>query len=127
MLELPRYIQTQPGEPPVLPRRLLSELHLDRLPIVDIANELALERLELEREDLTRGLGDSEKAEICREITDEVRRRSGVHGLLVPSAALRSGSTLVLFRAAFAAVVVGAQQIVELAIIPADLAPAVEE
>jgi hypothetical protein len=126
MLELPRHIQAEPGDAPILPRRRLSELHLEELPVIDLANPLALDQLDLDRDALTRGIGSDPETEICREIADEVRRKPGGRGLLVPSAALPAGSTLVLFPTAFESVVVGEQQIVELTVSPVPESPQAE-
>jgi hypothetical protein len=126
MLELPRHQPYDPSTPPILPRRRMSELHLEDLPVVDLANPLALEQLKLSRKTLTRGVGSEPEAEICRVIGDEVRSRARIdviHGLLVPSAALPSGSTLVLFPAGFPKAIVGEQQIVELTVIRAPHLP----
>jgi hypothetical protein len=115
MLELTRYVDA--GSPPLLPRRLMSDLHLDGLPLIDLVNPLALAQLDIVAADLTRGIGPDKEAEICREIADEVRRRTDVHGLLVPSAAITGGRTLVLYPTGFGEVTVGDTYRVELAVL----------
>jgi hypothetical protein len=128
MLELPRYQVFEPGVKPVLPRRRLSELHVIDFPVVDLANPLALDQLELDRDDLRRGIiGEDPEAEICREIADEVRRRPDVLGLLVPSVPYPAGSVFVIFPAGFPLVTVGDQQMVKLAVVAVPQTPHAED
>lgn len=118
MLELTRVVVPEAGVEPPLPRRRLSELYLD-LPVVDLANPLALDQLQLSRDDLTRGFDASRETSICRELAAEVRARSDAHGLLVPSAARPGADVVVIFPSGFPHVTVGEQRIVELRLAPA--------
>lgn len=111
MLEVVRSIELEPDVDPPFPQRLLSELVVSDLSVVDLANDLALDLLELRHDDLTRGADGGLHAAICREIAREVRRRKDAQGLLVPSAALPGAKVLVVFPQAFEAITVGRQVI----------------
>jgi len=119
MFELLRGLDRNLDTPPPLPVRRISELLVEELPVIDLANPLALDLLQMERSDLTDGYDLSPETEICRSIASEVRRRRDVLGLLVPSAALPGADVLVIFPAGFRRVQIGAQQLVKLAILPA--------
>lgn len=118
MLELVRGIERDLATPPPLPTRRMSELFVDDLPVVDLANELALDHVGLRREQLVDGYDLSAETEHCRAIAAVVRARPAVLGLLVPSAALPGADVLVLFPAGFRRVRIGVQQPVELMINP---------
>jgi hypothetical protein len=121
MLELARHTEMTPGSP-VLPQRLLSELHVDRLPYVDYANEVAWTLLGLTRDDFV-----SDDFTIPQLLADVGRERGDVKGFLAPSAAQLGASTLVIFPDAVAAHVrILSMQRVELRIVrsPAQDPPA---
>lgn len=118
MLELIRGIERDLTTPPPLPTRRMSELLVDELPVVDLANELALDHIGLQREDLVDGYDLSPETDRCRALAATVRERPAVLGLLVPSAALPGADVLVLYPAGFRRVRIGAQQPVELALNP---------
>jgi RES domain-containing protein len=118
MFELLRGFDRDRTTPPPLPTRRMSELHIDRLPVVDLANGLALDHIGLRREQLVDGFDLGRETDLCREISSRVQLRPTVLGLLVPSAALPGADVLVIFRAGFRRVRVGAQQLVALAVRP---------
>src|SRR5215216_1191328 len=94
MFELLRGIQRDRTTPPPLPTRRMSELFIEGLPVIDIANDLALDHIGLRREQLMEGYDVGPETDLCREIATEVRRRPSVLGLLVPSAALPGADVL---------------------------------
>lgn len=118
MFELVRGFERDRSTPPPLPTRRMSELVIDDLPVVDLANELALEHVGIRREILVDGYDLSPETHHCRAIASLVRTRKAVLGLLVPSAALPGAEVLVLFPAGFRRVRIGAQQLVELVVNP---------
>jgi RES domain-containing protein len=118
MFELLRGFDRERSAPPPLPTRRMSELFVDDLPVVDLANELALEHVGLRREELVEGYDLGPETEHCRAIAAEVRRRPAVLGLLVPSAALPGADVLVIHPAGFRRVQVGVQQLVRLVLSP---------
>jgi RES domain-containing protein len=118
MLELVRGIERDLTTPPPLPTRRMSELFVDELLVVDLANDLALDHVGLQREALLEGFDLSPDTDHCRAIAAAVRERPAVLGLLVPSAALPGADVLVLYPAGFRRVRIGVQQPVELAINP---------
>lgn len=118
MLELIRGIERDLTTPPPLPTRRMSELLVDDLPVVDLANELALDHVGLQREELVDGYDLSPETDHCRELAATVRKRPAVLGLLVPSAALPGADVLVLYPAGFRRVRIGVQEPVELALNP---------
>lgn len=118
MLELVRGFERDLATPPPLPTRRMSELLVDDLPVVDLANELALDHVGLRRADLIAGYDLSPETDHCRAIAATVRERPSVLGVLVPSAALPGADVLVIFPAGFRRVRVGAQQLVELLVNP---------
>jgi hypothetical protein len=117
MYELLRGFERDLTNPPPLPTRRMSELAVD-LPVVDLANELALDHVGLRRDQLIDGYDLGPETDLCRDVAAEVRRRPAVLGLLVPSAALPGADVLVIFPAGFRRVRIGAQQLVALIVAP---------
>jgi len=96
----------------------MSELLVEELPVIDLANALALEHVGMRREELIAGYDLSPETEHCRSIAAVVRSRPAVLGLLVPSAALPGADVLVIFPAGFRRARIGAQSLVELVLNP---------
>ena len=118
MFELVRGFERDLTTPPPLPTRRMSELVIEELEVVDLANELALEHVGIRRDQLVDGYDFGPETAHCRAIAALVRARPAVLGLLVPSAALPGADVLVLFPAGFRRVRIGSQQLVELMINP---------
>jgi hypothetical protein len=118
MYELFRGVERDRTTPPPLPTRRMSELLVEQLPVIDLANDLALDHIGLEREQLIEGYDLGPETDLCRGIATEVRRRPSALGLLVPSAALPGADVLVIFPAGFRRVRVGMQQLVALVVSP---------
>ncbi len=117
LLELPRYVAVEGTDEVVLPTRRMSELHVAELAVLDLTNQLALDVLELQREDLTGGEpGDPRGQTVCRAIGAAARARSDVDGMLAPSAAAIGGTLLVIEQRALAHVVVGEQYLATLTV-----------
>jgi RES domain-containing protein len=110
MLEQTRHTALEAGNE-VLPIRRVSELHLDCLPVVDLANAMALDVLGLVPDDLR---GDS-TVEFCRDLAAATwAGQPAAAGLLTPSTPLSGGKVLVIKPEAFGTIDVGRQELVQL-------------
>jgi RES domain-containing protein len=115
MLEQPRHFEFDAGDEPILPIRRLSELHVEDLATIDLANPLALAQLHLTVDDL-RGDGTED---FCREVAAATwKDHPDAHGLLVPSTPMPGRLVLVIRPAGFPRVIVGDQNLVQLQVRP---------
>jgi RES domain-containing protein len=111
MLEQPRHFEFASGDEPVLAIRRLSELHVEDLATIDLANALALDQLKLAVDDV-RGDGTED---LCRAIASATwQHHPDAHAMLVPSTPAPGRTVLVIRPAGFDHIEVGATSLVQL-------------
>jgi RES domain-containing protein len=113
MLEQARHTYDEPLAE-VFPTRLMSEIRVRGLDVLDLTNDQTLKDCGVKRAELT-----NDDLSFCQAIGGLARQRSDIHGILAPSAALPGGWILVIFREAFGVqAVVISSGLVRLAIEP---------